>query len=909
MAIISKTRWQSIQTLLDEVLDLPESERVEFLSNACNNQPDLKQEILNLLEAEKKAPTLLNRPAQELYQEFLTSKQKTVRKESTLENTIIGAFKLIKEIGHGGMGAVYLAERCAGDFEQTVAIKVLNNSTQNKDLLERFKREQQLLASLDHPNIAKLFDGGISENGQAYLIMEYVDGSTIDIYCEENKLEINQRLQLIQQVAKAVDFAHKHLIIHRDLKPSNILVKNDGTVKLLDFSIAKLMDEQDAINLTQLGHTPMTPGYAAPEQLQNKPISITTDVYQLGLVAYLLLTGVPAHDKANISLASLVQQVCTEIPPQPSRALRNAKNSRKLRGDLDAIILKMLQLEPSQRYSSMDAVLQDFQAYFNLLPVRARHPSWVYLSKRGIQRHWKFAIVASLFLTVLTSYAITATWQAHIIELALQKSRAEQAKAEQVSAFLMNVFNAADPNISGFESVTAKQLLENGEARIIDELQHVPSVRNHMLNILARIWQRQGDYAHANEILEKALTSAREANNTHTSEFATSLSLTGNNYLDIGENNLALQFTQQGVDLYENLIREGTEEENDKYAYVLLKRAMTLSTLGRTEEARPIVKKVIKILDNNSKLNYEYLTYAYSELALIQHVSGEFTEARAHMEKAAELQKQVTGENHTHYTTLITNLAVSYQDAEQFDEAERLAREALRIHERVFEPDHPLSVHAKRTTAVILHRKGNLDEAEKLLRNIIALESKLDQPNFYQNLATNIQLGSVLQDKGKLTEAESQYRGVIEQLKNQPNDEMLGRTLTKVASLKFQQEKYPESLALFEQALTLLEKENLVTTITEGGLARVLLELGRTSEALAYAKHAREKRKQVFQENHSWVVEANLIYALTLFQTNKIEEARNILNSSLEKAKDIPGFQFGERLQLYQAAIELKIGS
>lgn len=913
MALISKTRWQSIEKLLDEILDLPEQQRIEFLDKSCKADPELKREILDLLEAEKRSPTILDKPARDLYQALITSlgSNQLIEQSPGYAGTTIGVFKLVREIGRGGMGIVYLAERNAGDFDQTVAIKILSNSSQRSELLERFKREQQLLASLDHPNIAKLYDGGVTENGQAYLIMEYIDGKSIDQFIEQNKLDIEQRLELIQQVARAVGFAHKHLIIHRDLKPSNILVKADGTVKLLDFSIAKLVDQEEHLELTQVGSTPMTPGYAAPEQLQNKPVSVTTDIYQLGLVAYFILSGVPAHDKANVSLASLVQQVCNELPPPPSRAIlageekTNSKNASKLSGDLDAIILKMLQVEPEQRYPSMEALLGDIEAWFERKPISVRQHSWIYRTTRILQRHWKAATLAAVFLLMLISYAITATWQARKIEKALLKSQIEQDKAEQVSTFLVNIFNAADPNISGFESVTAKQLLETGEQRILEELQQVPGVRNHMLNVLAQIWQRQGNYAHAAKILQTASDAALASQQIETTEYAKTLSLKGINHLYTGENDTALEFTARGVELYEQLIFENQAAANDEYAYLLLLKTQVMNAFGNYDETRPLVTQLIKILEASSDTNNEYLSYAYSELAFIQHMSGEFSEARTNMEKAAELQKRVTGENHTYYTTLVTNLAILYRDAEDYDKAEQLAREALRIHENIFGSDHPFSLHSERATAVILHRKGKLKEAEQRLRKIAEFESTLDQTSSYQSLSTQLRLGAVLQDQGKYSEAENLYEKVISVTSVQTNNELMGRALIQLATTEYQQEDYQQARERFERALTLFGDKNILATSAEAGLALTLIHERKIPEAVQYARQALDKRKQSFGSDHSWVIEAEIIYALGLHHSGKTQEAKALLETSLKKAGQHPGFQFGDRQKLFEKAIYL----
>ncbi|TVZ40325.1 serine/threonine-protein kinase [Alteromonadaceae bacterium 2753L.S.0a.02] len=905
MSVISKTSWLSAQDLLDQVFDLPEEEQNTYIENACAGNPKMKQTILELLDAEKRSPSLLNEPVNH----FLNAFHATQAQEHNCKlgfdagPTTIGAFELKEELGRGGMGVVYRGERVQGDFEQTVAIKLLYNNGCNRALSERFKREQQMLASLDHPNVAKLFDGGITEDGHAYLIMEFVDGLAIDAYCDKWQLGLEARLRLIQQVAAAVDFAHRHFIVHRDLKPSNILVKHDGSIKLLDFGIAKLIDESPQMELTQGFGIPMTPEYAAPEQLLNQPVSIASDVYQLGLVSYLIVTGKSAHSNARHSIVTLVKQVCQKLPPLPSSVVtRHSNLSRALKGDVDAIVLKMLQLEPQQRYSSMATVQQDISAWFQHKPLVARRATWAYLAGRALRRHWQVAAVVTVLLMGLGSYTTSSIWQARALARAYAVSQVQQAKAERVSSFLVNIFMAADPNVSGLETVSARQLLENGEQRITEELQQVPGVRNHMLNILAQIWQRQGDYAHAQQTLEKAQQAAIISRKTVTPEYAKTLSLLGINHMFTGGNELAKAFAQQGVDIYNYLHSQQGFTENDEYAYLLLLKAQVLNAEGAFDKTESLVEKVIALLEANSTPNNEYLTYAYSELAVIQHMLGKFTAARANMSLAANLQKQLTGENHTYYTTLITNLAILYRDAEEFEQAEQLAREALRIHESIFGADHVLSLHSKRTTAVILHRQGKLAEAEKLLRELVAFEETIEQTVAYDSLPTQLRLGEVLRDRGKHTDARQQFEELLTRLAEHKTNALYGRALTELAKSEMLQGNNARAFELYDHALFFLENQGIFKTVAELGKARVLYHQGNYDESRELANAVMHKRQAVFEPGHSWVIESELAVGLADYYSNHREGAIQLLTSAAEKAGKNPGFTFGTNRQLLALA-------
>lgn len=437
--------WSEIECIFAETLELPEADRAAFLARACNGNKTLQREVESLLAAHQQA------------QGFLASSAASQAKLQFLPGSLtitaahrIGPYQLRRELGQGGMGTVWLAERVDEQYKQQVAIKLLKAGANHPDIAHRLRHERQILADLNHPNIARLLDGGTTDNGQPYLVMEYIEGVPIDAYCQLQQLPLLARLRLFRMVCSAVQYAHQHLIIHRDLKPANILVAADGTPKLLDFGIAKLLQPDLAQSYqTQAGQTPMTPAYASPEQVRSEKLTTTSDVYSLGVVLYELLTGHSPYQLKEKTFNEMMRAIIEQEPERPSQAVsrhtvpsqsRTTENAepntatrslpepmdklrRHLSGDLDAIVLKALRKEPTARYSSVEQLSDDLQRYLDGLPTLARKGSFTYRAVKYVRRYKvPVATVALILLSLLGGIGATA----HQAQIA----RAEQAKAE-----------------------------------------------------------------------------------------------------------------------------------------------------------------------------------------------------------------------------------------------------------------------------------------------------------------------------------------------------------------------------------------------------------------------------------------------------------------------------------------------
>lgn len=515
-------RWRRIEELFALAAELSPAERAALLSRECGDDDDLRRELERLLAADATPISAgLTRAVGTAIDEAAAD-----RGENLL-GSLVGAYRLVSILGRGGSGTVYLAQRIDREYTTQVAVKVVDGSLMDPDLARRIRAERQILADLDHPGIARLLDAGATACGEPCLIMEYVRGEPIDAYCDRARLDVAARVRLFLQVCTAVEYAHRNLVVHRDLKPANILVTPAGVPKLLDFGIAKLLDTRNgpaAAGQTRLGERLLTPQYASPEQFSGGRITTASDVYALGVVLYELLSGRRPYDTATSSPFELERAIWRNEPPPPSLALTRrtaAENTRaqtgvlrsttphglrkSLRGDLDAIVLKALRREPAQRYGSVEQLTEDLRRYLNSEPVRARRGGWSYTARRFLVRNAAGVAVSFGFVLAIAAFAAVNALQAR--HLAAQRDRAseERARAEAVSAFVLEVFGSADPFATSASELTARELLDMASTRIAGDTGQDPEVRARLLETLGHAYLRQGVVDTAFKLLDEAL--------------------------------------------------------------------------------------------------------------------------------------------------------------------------------------------------------------------------------------------------------------------------------------------------------------------------------------------------------------------------------------------------------------------
>jgi serine/threonine protein kinase len=498
--------WKTVKEVLLEALRLVPSERPDYLQRA-DITAETRAEVESLLSLEAEAEDFMSLSVGQFSRDLLD--------QSAHTNQRIGIYEIVSELGFGGMGAVYLATRIDGKFEQRVAIKMLKREFNTERIRRTFNREKEILAMLAHPNIAGLLDAGTTADGVPYLVMEYVKGEPIDKFCRRRKLSLNARLKLFNKVCDAVAFAHRNLIVHSDLKPSNILVNTDGEPKLLDFGISKLLDANadNGSTVTHLGA--LTPQYASPEQIRGEAVTTATDVYSLGVVLFETLTESLPYRIGNNTKGNLLREITEAEPALPSEAARSTLNGSQLKGDVDNIILKALAKEPSRRYQSVEQFSADIWRFVDGLPVLARPATFSYRASKFYGRNkvsvWAAALILiSLFvgITVAVSQADAARAQARIAaeaqrqaELETARAKAEKQKAERTSRFMQSFLNYANPHwvrhSYGSRDVTVREALNDAVARMDTELSDAPELRADLHYTIGEVYRTRGDYQSA----------------------------------------------------------------------------------------------------------------------------------------------------------------------------------------------------------------------------------------------------------------------------------------------------------------------------------------------------------------------------------------------------------------------------
>ena len=498
MAGIDKHRWDVLSPLLDELLDADEGVRTLRLAHIRNTDSGLADDL----------SALLHRQSVIEEQGFLEGLATPLPVESQLAGRAVGSYTLERLLGRGGMGAVWLAQRSDGRYSGSAAVKLLNLSLLGLAGTERFKREGSALARLTHPNIARLIDAGVTSDGQPYLVLEYVEGQPIDRWCETLALDVRSRVRLFLQVLDAVAHAHSKLILHRDLKPPNILVTAQGHVKLLDFGIAKLMDEEQllapAAALTQFPGRAFTPEYAAPEQVEGAEVTTATDVYALGVLLYSLLTS--RHPTADPSQTP-VDQLRAVVDSDP---VRPSETVRELRGDLDNIIAKALKKVPAERYRTAAALGEDLQRYLNKQPVNARADSASYRFGRFVARNRAAVSAATVVALAIILASGVAMWQAHEARVQRDHARALSARNNAVVDFVSSVLTEVVP---AEQPIRIADLLERSQSVLLG-VETRPDIQAAMLNIIATYFLNAGDAAKAQPVLTRSLELARGSPDT-----------------------------------------------------------------------------------------------------------------------------------------------------------------------------------------------------------------------------------------------------------------------------------------------------------------------------------------------------------------------------------------------------------
>jgi serine/threonine-protein kinase len=664
---------------MDGALDLPPPARSPYLDDACAGDADLRREVEALLAASATGPFLATPAAVRAAPLLAEAAAGDDHPPAPPGGRVVGPYRLREALGEGGMGAVYLAERADGQFEQQVAVKLLRHGLHGEESRLRFLRERQILARLAHPSISRLLDGGVTEDGTPFFVMERIDGKPVTTACDERRLGVDARLAIFLRVCEAVQYAHANLVVHRDLKPSNILVDRAGTVKLLDFGIAKLLaDEEGGAEATRTRLRALTPEYAAPEQVRGDPVTTATDVYALGVLLYELLTGERPYRIERGAALAWDWAVLEREPARPSACggslpgIGARELGRRLRGDLDLIVLRALQEEPARRYASAEALAADVRRHVAGLPVAVRGDALAYRARKFVRRHRAGVVAAALVLLSLLTGLLGTAWQA-------RRAFGEAEKAAAVKDFLKSLFSAADPTQAQGRERTARELLEDGARRIETEFRDQPEVQSEVARLIASVYVQLGEYDRARALLEGDLERRRRLDGPRSVAVAESL---------------------------EGLAEVAWEQGRYRESGVMAQEALSIREAGSGEATAAVAGLVWRIGE-------------------VRRQEGDLGAAEALQKRALGIYVRTKGDDSREANTVRRSLAIVYDDAGRFAEAAPLDEAVAAWHERHDGPDHPDTLTARFDQAVGLLTLGRPDQAVAVAEDVVARQRKV----------------------------------------------------------------------------------------------------------------------------------------------------------------------------------------
>ena len=730
-------RFRQIEQLAEKALDLPAQERASFLDEACGEDLELRRGIEDLLQSYNQVETFLEEP--------VAPRMPTLDidgRSARPDTEDIGPYRLERRIGRGGMGDVYLASRADGTFKRRVALKRLHYDIDSEEAEQRFQAERQILATLDHPNIARLLDGGTDTQGRPYLVMEYIEGRRIDQYCDANRLSVDERLRLFIQICSAVQSAHQSLVVHRDLKPANILVTEDGVPKLLDFGIAKLLDPNllpNPVEATRTDAQPMTPRYASPEQILALGITTATDVYTLGVLLYELLTGrLPTPDSTSpihmIEWASrdeeptrpsvLVSGAVIDDPAKAvdveavsrDRSTRPAKLRDRLEGDLDTIVLQALRRDPLERYASAEQFAEDIQRHLEGLPVRARTPTFQYRMGKFLKRNrWPVGIVA-LITCVVFAFIVIVAFQAHNLTLERDRVALERDKARKVSDFMVDLFEIADPSETRGNTVTVREILDRGAIRIREQLDDQPEIQLRLMHTIGRVYSGLGLFDQSEALLEEAWTSEH-------------LGVDATNTLGILLD-LAAVHTEQGhPDEALELLRLATEQPDGssgelastppERALLLAHESVNLMYLDRYDEGIQRLSEVEVLLEDIDETS-PFLVSILARAGTAELTLGRFDHAVDLLERSLEIHRARPQGSPVETSPLLLELSHALRHAGDLQRAEEVLKRGLDLVNTYSRAGHPDQITFRETLAKVHLERGRMAEAVALGEECLA---------------------------------------------------------------------------------------------------------------------------------------------------------------------------------------------
>jgi serine/threonine protein kinase len=907
-----------VAALLDEALDLPPEARTDWQSKLEQSEPQLASVVADLLGV------LASHDDVQVETHDLIAKRIARATETplALEGRMFGPYRVLRLLGSGGMGTVWLAQRSDGLFARQVALKLVHANLSGPSLTERFARERSILATLNHPHIARLLDAGVTDEGQHYLAIEYIEGIPLTTYCDQHCLPIEERVELMLQVLSAVRHAHQNLTVHRDLKPSNILVTAEGHVRLLDFGIAKLLTEGAAheTELTLLGGRALTPEYASPEQIAGQPVSTASDVYSTGVLLYHVLTGRRPYQLTRDSRAALEDAILSVDPLRPSQqsftpevaAARSTTVKRlkhALAGDLDTIALKALKKKPAERYATADAFMQDLQRYRYGMPVLARRDSAAYRARKFITRNkGKVAIAAAVSIALLGATVVSIR-QANIARGQAALAQRETQRAQAVQQFLLDIFRTnsnSQPDPVRARQTTARELLDAGARSVSKSLHDAPEAQAEVLDTLADMYYQLGLFEEAGDMRQRRVQLLKQTYGPQDLRVANALL----NYAkDVANSN---ERTQADAALTEAraILAASKDSSSNEFGMALLTSVGIQQYISIPQMQRDAAQALQFYRSNPYPWG---LFDALQASGRACYLAGKYACAeKFHRDALTEASFQ-TQDPAPWLITPLVQLAEAESNAFDLQNAEQHYREALTLSRKINGDLSGITLQTQAKLGSFLHQTGRRVEGTAVMQDALA---KIVSPQANATpdavSAVNVCQGMARMAEGRLSEVESLFNAELTDLREHYADSIpLARALLLQASLYTALGRYDAGAQMLDEAQSIWKRTGGDAVLAYTGnrfllaQAYLLLAQGHATQALARLQATADRPDESQLPFRYDAVVKNVGLAQTYLQLDRAPEAERAARRALN---DIQHSPLREHYPTLEADAALRLG-
>ena len=881
-------RWERMQSLFHAAAELPAPEQKAFLEVECGDDPTLLAEVRSLLEEDARGESLLDRDVAQVAHQVLEG---AAPPSIPLER--FGPYRITAVLGEGGMGVVYLARR--DDLDSLAAIKILRDAWLSPARRDRFASEQRTLAQLHHPSIAQLYDADILPDGTPWFVMEYVEGLPLTEYCRTRGSSLRGRLRLFRAVCEAVQHAHRHAVIHRDLKPSNILVKADGTVKLLDFGIAKQLESLDIpADQTQTGLRLMTPAYAAPEQFRAGRIGIHTDIYSLGVILYELLTGRMPFDLSNRTPSEAATFIAEREPEKPSAAARATALDRSANkaswADLDVLCLTAMHKDPQRRYRTVEALIRDIDHYLAGEPLEARADTVGYRLGKFVRRNQAAVSAAALVFLVVVGLVVFYTVR---LTNARNAALAEAARTQRILRFTLNLFEGGDKEVGPADSLRVVTLVERGlqEARTLNA---EPAVQAELYETLGGIYQKLGNLARADTLLGSALEKRRALFRSGSPEVTASLVALGELRVDQARLEEADQLIREAIDAGKRELPSG----HPAVARATFALGGVLQARGKYDQAIATGEESVRLYSTPDGAPTPELASSLSQLADAHFYAGHYETSDSLNQLVLTMYRPLYGERHPLVAGILINLGASQFQRGKYADAEGFDRQGLAVMQAFYGPQHHETAYALTMLGRALVAEKKFDEGVPVLQRALAIKERVYGPWHPSVASTLNELANTAYWRDNLDEAAADWNRMLEIYRKVYGEkhQLFGVAMSNLAGVYVARKQYPEAERMYRRVVAIFTEaqgpEHVNTGIARIKLGRSLLRQGRYGEAVTESLAGYGIVKKLSDPGVSWLVNArkDLVAAYdSLKQPEKAAPFRAELADTVKKIAALPG--------------------